>query len=133
MKITNEEHKANMKDIHWAHVQTVLFLLYPGVSKVVLQAFHCRLINGEWYLVADLNEVCYTSDWTANAALALVGVALYPIGIVVYTAVILFRNEHKLWKIAIGGDRNKMKVRYGLLYGRYEERFFFWVRTVPLA
>ena len=86
---TMEQHIGDKKDSHWGYVQGLLFLCYPGVSYVVLQAYNCRLIEGEWYLVADLSEICYTDKWTLYAVLACIGVCLYPLGILLYTGTVL--------------------------------------------
>ena len=93
------------------------FFLNPSLSKVVLDAFHCRLIDGDYYLVADFAEVCFGARWTGNAVLAFIGICLYPIGILVYTGTTLSRNRHKLWVVPKGETGNKMKQRYGLLFG----------------
>jgi len=103
--------------------QLLYFTIYPICSQMVLRAFKCRNILGTYYLVADLEEECYTQKWMNNAIIALVGIALYPIGILAYSYVRLVRNQHKLWAV------RKMKDRYGLLFARYEPEFFYWELT----
>ena len=93
----------------------------------MLNAFNCREILGKYYLAQDLAAICYTAEWrqvlpalhrhcattklswcTAQyAILAVVGVAMYPLGILFYSFLILRRNRHKLY------ISPKLKRRYG--------------------
>lgn len=58
-----------------------------------------------------------------NALLAALGVLLYPVGIQVYTYLLLLRHRHELWV------SHKVQKRYGLVYLRYEKKYFFWELT----
>jgi len=107
----------------WNYVQTFLFLIYPILSTVVLNCFSCRQILGDWYIVQDLSTQCYTAEWSKHAILAVVGIILYPVGIQVYTFIILKRNRHKLW------FSKKIADRYAMLYARYEAKYYFWELT----
>lgn len=126
--------REDLASSHWRIVQLLLFIVYPGTALVMLQAYTCRLINGKYYLIADLSAQCYTGEWTLHALLASLGVVLYPIGdnmlvfatdnlsqltivcqgIQVYTATILWRNKAQLWL------SKQCKRKYGLVYLRYE-------------
>jgi len=57
------------------------FLLYPSLSGKMLSVLHCRVIHGQAYLVEDMETPCYDQTHNAFMALALLGVALYAIGI----------------------------------------------------
>merc|ERR1719478_666838 len=48
---------------------------------------------------------------------------LYPLGILFYSFVILCRNRHKLYTSL------KLKRRYGMLYARYEQKYYYWELT----
>merc|ERR1712072_452359 len=48
---------------------------------------------------------------------------MYPLGILFYTFLILRRNRHKLF-ISL-----KLKRRYGMLYARYEQQYYYWELT----
>ena len=111
--VSLSQYRYELKNTHYAYVQSLLFLCYPGVSFVMIQAFNCRDVEGKWYLVADLSEVCYSEKWSGYAFLAMLGVCLYPIGILVYMGTILFRNRHKLWSAPMNSLGHSMKARYG--------------------
>ena len=105
----------------WNTVQTFLFMMYPTTASVMLNAYNCREILGKYYLVQDLASPCYDAEWGQYAILATVGVMLYPLGILFYSFLILRRNQHKLY-ISL-----KLKRRYGMLYARYEQQYYYWV------
>ena len=87
----------------------------------MLNAYSCREILGKYYLVQDLASPCYDAEWGQYAILATVGVMLYPLGILFYSFLILRRNRHKLYMSL------KLKRRYGMLYARYEQQYYYWV------
>jgi len=60
-------------DKAWNNVQTMLFLLYPNLAQVTLDAFNCREILGEYYLIADYEARCFTVTWSKYAVLAAIG------------------------------------------------------------
>ena len=95
--------------------------IYPTTASVVLNAYNCREILGKYYLVQDLASPCYDAEWGQYAILATVGVMLYPLGILFYSFLILRRNRHKLYMSL------KLKRRYGMLYARYEQQYYYWV------
>jgi len=97
--------------------------VYPICSEVILKTFYCTEADGRYFLVADLSKECYTREWLKYAVVAMVGVALYPVGILLYSGSLLFRNRHKLY------TSKKMIARYSILFVRYEPEFYFWECT----
>ena len=74
----------------------MLFLLYPSLSMITLDTFNCREILGEYYLVADMEARCYTTEWANHAVFAVIGVALYPVGIPAFFYYMLRSHEDEL-------------------------------------
>ena len=58
-----------------------LLLLYPSLCRETLGIFHCIELDGTYYLAADTAEVCYTRRWATFAAVAILGVCLYVLGL----------------------------------------------------
>jgi hypothetical protein len=60
----------------------LLYLVYPGVSGVVIAIFNCRnLTSGRAVLVADHREVCWTAQHWRYVAAGIFWVLAVPIGI----------------------------------------------------
>ena len=69
----------------------VLYLIYPGVSGVVVSTFNCvKLPSGKSYLVADVRQQCWTRRHWAYAAGAFVWLLIIPIGIPLFFLFLLF-------------------------------------------
>jgi hypothetical protein len=121
-----------------------LFIVYPGVSNIVLRMFHCRtLANGESYLAADLSISCNSNEpldvapgfshmgYLDYRAWAVVMICVYPIGVPLLFFVVLWMNRHQLYDKADGeGQPSTLNARcydrYGMIYEQYEERFWYW-------
>ena len=112
---------------HLSHLLSLPSQIYPTTASVMLNAYNCREILGKYYLVQDLASPCYDAEWGQYAILATVGVMLYPLGILLYSFLILRRNRHKLY------ISRKLKRRYGMLYARYEQQYYYWVTSRPAA
>ena len=41
----------------------LLFVAYPGVALKIMRMFKCRLIEGQYWLEADMRLLCYTGEW----------------------------------------------------------------------
>jgi F0F1-type ATP synthase membrane subunit b/b' len=111
---------ADITTMAWQRALILLFLVYPSLCNVLLSMFKCREIEDKHWLVADLNLECYTSEWTNNAVLAIFGIIFFPLGVPIGCYLILSRNQHKLF------TDPKFSERFGFLYGRYEEDYWFW-------
>lgn len=59
----------------------IALFLYPTVSKTILAIFNCQEIGDVYYLVQDRRIVCYNSTWFVFGVIAMVGVAVWVIGI----------------------------------------------------
>lgn len=59
----------------------IALFLYPTVSKTILAIFNCQEIGDVYYLVQDRRIVCYNSTWFVFGVIAMVGVAVWVVGI----------------------------------------------------
>ena len=107
-----------------ATMVTMLYLLYPTVTKATFQLVACQSVGGHTYLQMDLDIPCFEAvhmRWVVNLFLpALFG---YVIGLPLMTLLVLFPSRHHLQ------DR-WTRFRYGVLYSGYTENCFFWECTI---
>jgi hypothetical protein len=54
--------------------------MYPSLSSQVISFFVCKKVEGVNYLVVDFSVVCGSDRWTRYLPLAVVGIAVYPLG-----------------------------------------------------
>jgi len=104
----------------------LLFLIYPGLCTILLSVFKCREIEGKYWMIDDLSLQCYTDDWTSQACVSFLGIIFFPIGVPVWCYTLLARNRHKLF------TDDKFSARFGFIYQRYEQKYWFWETTEML-
>lgn len=87
-------------EIRRRHISVILlltFLIYSPVSSTIFQTFGCdNLDTGESYLRADHSLVCYNMRHRAYMAFAGVMVLVYPVGIPLFYALLLYRGRHMI-------------------------------------
>ncbi len=74
----------------------LLYLVLPTVSTTCFRAFLCDEdfgVDGKSFLKADYGQSCASDGYRGVVALAACGVVLYPIGINVATAMLLWRHR----------------------------------------
>lgn len=103
----------------WRLALFTIFLLYPYVSSVELGVFNCINIDGTWYMVEQLTEVCFTSDWWSRAIVPLVFVVLYPLGIPLFSIILLKRARPTM-------KSPRTLIAYGFLYEAYNTQSWFF-------
>ena len=65
--------------------------------QVAFEAFSCFVFeNGEGFLVTDVAIQCYTPAHEQAKAVASLAIALYPVGLLVLNALLLFRTRHAI-------------------------------------
>ncbi|CAB1104661.1 unnamed protein product [Ectocarpus sp. CCAP 1310/34] len=88
---------AILEKIRHKHVTVLLlvtFLVYSSVSSMVFQTFACNsLDDGNSYLRADYRIFCTTSKHLALQVYAGVMVVVYPVGIPLLHAILLFQHR----------------------------------------
>ena len=83
-------------------ITLVALLVYSSVSSVVFRAFACdSLDDGNVYLRSDCRIECNSPKHTAFQVYAGLMIALYPVGIPVFFAVLLFRKRKDLKNAAL--------------------------------
>ena len=102
----------------------LLFLVYPIVCTVAFEAFSCFEFEGNrGWLVADTTIQCRTSDHDFALALAWVAIALYPVGMLVLNASLLFCARKE---IRSGKPSSRLSKAIAFLYKEYEPHVFWW-------
>jgi len=93
----NRSSVAALRNVRHKHVSMVLlltFLVYSSVSSVVFQMFACeKLDDGGDYLRADYRIRCTDKKHQKLMVYAACMIVLYPVGIPVLYASVLFRNR----------------------------------------
>ena len=110
-----------VKTKHWVAGLFFSFLIYPNCCQSFLSMFLCHDVEGTHYLMADYSLECFDDKWTSYAIVAILGIVLYCFGIPATNYILLFQNKHKLFV------DDKFIARYGFMYARYEEEYFYWV------
>jgi len=101
----------------------IILLIYPAVSRVVLQAVNCRTLDhGRRMLVIDYKIDCDSRYYRNYLALIVASLILYPFGIPVMFLLMLYfkRNDHP-W------DDN-----LSFLYKSYKPRYW-WFEVYELV
>jgi hypothetical protein len=96
-----------------------LFLTYPYISSNVLSFFACRTVDGQAYMTVDYNLNCYDDKWKSFVGGVVTMVLVYPIGVPLLFAVLLFRNRHRL-------QETKTLVSMGFLYEAYNDNAWWF-------
>jgi hypothetical protein len=68
----------------------LLFIAYPLVTNVAFEAFPCHDFDDSAWLKADVSIPCYTPEHDAVIRLAAVAIFVYPVGLLVLNAALLF-------------------------------------------
>ena len=98
----------------------MLFLIYPTLVKLTLSMLKCPSIGHKMYLMADLQEPCFTGRHkTYMVLLTAPQLILYVLGLPMIAAFIILTNKEHLHK-------KKMMMRYGLLYTGYRPGREWW-------
>ncbi|KDO29141.1 hypothetical protein SPRG_05384 [Saprolegnia parasitica CBS 223.65] len=86
----------------WKIFFWLALVFYPAVSKKILDLFNCLEIGAGFHLVADMDYLCYSSEWYLRAAVGALGCVGWILGVPLTCFLILLRERHN-------GVRAKMK------------------------
>ncbi|CAM9539354.1 unnamed protein product, partial [Laminaria digitata] len=87
----------NIRNKHLTAVLLLLFFVYSSVSSTVFGMFACDpLDDGEEYLRADYRIMCTDAKHIALQAYAAIMIAVYPVGIPLLFAVLLYHHRDVL-------------------------------------
>merc|ERR1712028_218282 len=99
----------------------MLFLCYPTLVKLTLSMFKCPIIGGQSYLMADLQELCFTGRHRSNfLMLTIPQLFCYVIGLPLIATIIILRNKKHLH------ENKSFMTRYSLLYMGYRKDREWW-------
>lgn len=100
----------------------IILLIYPAVSRVVLEGVNCRTLdNGRRYLVSDFTIDCQSKYYLSHLPLVAPAVLIYPVGIPLMFFVLLkFKRDVHPW------DEN-----LSFLYKAYR-REYWWFEVYEL-
>ncbi|CAM9190523.1 unnamed protein product, partial [Laminaria digitata] len=101
-KKRNSSSESDMREVRHKHQAAVLYialLIYSPVSYKIFQTFGCdELDDGSTYLRADYSLSCLTRRHNWYEAYALVMIGVYPVGVAVAFAGLLFWHRRDLVK-----------------------------------
>jgi len=115
----------------WRLLLFALFLVYPGVSSIILRLYVCKEVNDVDYLVADFSLQCSGDTYKKHSLGAAVMILLYPIGIPLFMFYSLATYRYdKYSKFRL--DENGIRAQLGFLYDAYERKFW-WFEMADMA
>ena len=109
----------------------LIFLFCPSISAVVFDAFHCESFSTntdageERYFLYNYRDIeCYSSDqsYYANLNLALVFILLWPVGSLIFWAVLLRRARHALTE----HKPTSFSRALSFMYRDYRSDLYYW-------
>ena len=111
----------------------IMFLAYPIVTNAAFDAFPCYKIcataeaqcaeaDERHYLKADVSIACYTAKHDEVVAYAYLAVILYPIGLLVLNAALLFAARRAIQ----ARKPTPLSRAIGFLHKEYEPAMFWW-------
>ena len=107
-----------------ATMVTMLYLLYPTVTKSTFQLVACQQVGGRSYLQMDLDIPCFEEvhmRWVMNLFLPAAFLGVF--GLPFMTLVALVPRRHSLH------DR-WTRFRFGVLYTGYTDGCFYWETVI---
>ena len=101
----------------------LLFLIYPIVSRISFQAFSFHTFSGDAsYLRADVRIQKGSIAHTNATNAALVGIFLYPVGVLGLFGTLLLRAR----KDIIAQQQTNLSTAVAFLHSEYTARFCYW-------
>ncbi len=89
-----------------------MFAIYPTEASRILNMYICKRVEGSYYLIQDFNVKCYDATWQRFVVPNIICILIYPIGIPVFFAYLLFNNRKTLSDM-------RTRMRIGFLYDGY--------------
>ena len=118
--------KETAKDYTILSIVLLFFLCYPMLTKLTLSMLKCPLIGDHYYLMADLQEICFVDlHLTYVVLLTIPQIILYILGLPLVATLIVMRNKKNL-------HHARFYTRYGLLYLGYRDERAWWELVVAI-
>ena len=107
----------------------ISFLAYPIVTNIAFEAFSCyEFEGGRSWLIADVAIECGTAEHVAARALAWTAVMLYPIGLILLNAGMLYSARHAIRS----GRPTSLSKSLAWLHGDLKPPFFWHAASSPI-
>ena len=101
----------------------LLFILYPVVTNVAFEAFPCHeLDGGVGWLIADVAIDCESDEHVTVQLLAWLAIVVYPIGMWVLAASLLFKIRDDVNE----GRESKLRAATAFLHKEYVPTAYWW-------
>ena len=105
----------------------LFFLAYPLITNIAFDAFPCHEFNESEWLKADVAIQCGTPEHDDAKALAWVAICLYPIGLLVLNASLLYTARRAIQSTSCGVERTTPLSRaISFLHREFEPHLFWW-------
>ena len=118
----------NIRDKHASMVLLITFLVYSSVSSIVFQMFACDVLDDDKnYLRADYRIECDSTKHKTLQVYAGFMVLLYPVGIPLLYAGLLYRDRNVLVNAANREVSARVKSASGLWKPYKPSRFYYEV------
>jgi hypothetical protein len=101
-----------------------IFLLYPGISGVVVNMLVCKEVDGFYYMVSDFTIQCLDDRWYRYLGAMVTMLIIYPIGIPAVFGTTLYLNRKHLMNPGI-------RMQLGFLYEAYHLEIW-WFELVDM-
>ena len=103
-------------------VLKILFLLYPIVTTAAFDGFPCYQFDHTSFLRSDVTIECGTDAHGGVTALSWIAIFVYPIGIWLFCALLLFRASSAI----LAGKETQLTRSIAFLFKEYDDTAFFW-------
>jgi hypothetical protein len=106
----------------WQFAILIVQLLYPKLATSTFQMFRCVDLGdrlGLLLLEADFSKICFEGVHMAYVPFAVLSAIIYLVGVPAGVFFGLHRNRGRL-------DQLDMQSKYGDLYRKYENSYYFW-------
>jgi hypothetical protein len=102
-----------------------VFLLYPGISGVVVNTLVCKQVDDIWYMVSDFTIQCMDERWNQYLGVIITMLVIYPIGIPLIFGIVLYANRKSLMNPGV-------RMQLGFLYEAYNLDVW-WFELIDMA
>ena len=115
---------ASLRDFAIPGTLWVGFVAYPIVTNVAFESFSCyEFEEGDW-LKVDVAIECGSSVHDALKRLAWLAILIYPVGLLVVNATLLFAYRNQIQQRS--SKRAPMSAAIAFLYKDYKPQMFWW-------
>ena len=101
----------------------IMFIAYPIVTTIAFEAFPCHELDGGiGWLIADVAIDCDGDEHAAVQLVAWITIAVYPIGMWVLAAALLF----KIRGVMAEGRESELRTAVAFLHKEYVPTAYWW-------